>query len=85
MQLNKTPLAIEENNYTTKIVNACIVHDLDYWQRNRFGNFVLKNCLFSATIIAKLVIKVGKFITGMDYYLMEHIRRVLVINLLEKL
>ena len=85
MQLNKTLLAIKENNYTTKIVNACIVYDLDYWQRNWFGNLVLTNCLFSATIIAKLVKKVGKFIRGMDYYLMEHIRRVLVINLLGKL
>ena len=30
---NKTPLVNEQNNYGTKIVNSCIVYDLDNWQK----------------------------------------------------
>ena len=29
IQFNSTPLIIEQNNYTMKIVNAYIVYDLD--------------------------------------------------------
>ena len=31
IQCNSTPLVIEKNNYTTKIVNDYIVYDLDNW------------------------------------------------------
>ena len=33
-KLDKDPLAVEQNIYTTKIVNAYIVYDLDAWPRN---------------------------------------------------
>ena len=29
IQFNNTPLVIEQNSYTSKIVNVCIVYDLD--------------------------------------------------------
>ena len=50
---DKEPLAIEPNNYLTKIVNVYIVHDLDTCPRNPTNNFKLKNCLFCATAIIK--------------------------------
>ena len=34
IKLDKDPLAIEQNNYLTKIVNVYIVYDLDAWQIN---------------------------------------------------
>ena len=43
IQCNNTPLAVEQNNYTAKTVNAYIVYDL--YDKN-FRNFKLKNCLF---------------------------------------
>ena len=45
----KDPLAIEQNNYLTKIVKVYIVYDLDDWPRNPASNFKFKNCLFGAT------------------------------------
>ena len=47
----KEPLAMEQNNYFTKIVNVYIVYDLDSWERNPSNNFKFKNCLFGATSI----------------------------------
>ena len=35
----KDPLAIEQNNYATKIVNAYIIYDLDAWPNNPTNNF----------------------------------------------
>ena len=49
----KTPLAVEQNNYSTKIVNAYIVYDLHAWPINPTNNFKFKNCLFGATNIVK--------------------------------
>ena len=46
MQFNDTPLVLELDNYTTKIVNVCIVYDLDKWPKNQLRNFTLKICLF---------------------------------------
>ena len=34
IKLDKDPLALEQNNYLTKIVNVYIVYDLDAWPRN---------------------------------------------------
>ena len=42
-------LAVEQNNYLTKIVNVYIVYDLDAWLKIQLRNFTLKNCLFGAT------------------------------------
>ena len=46
-------LAVEQNNYLTKIVNDYIVYDLDSCPRNPTYNFNFKNCLFGATNIVK--------------------------------
>ena len=42
---NIYPLAVEQNNYLTKILNVSIVYDLDVWPRNPTENFKFKNCL----------------------------------------
>ena len=53
IQLNNTPLVIEQINYTRKIVNVWIVYDLDNWPKNLLTNFTLENCLFGVTNIVK--------------------------------
>ena len=49
IKFDKDNLAVEQNNYTTKIVNAHIVYDLDA----STNNFKLKNCLCGVTGIVK--------------------------------
>ena len=49
----KNPLAVEQNNYTSKNTNVYIVYDLDSWQRNSAYNFKFKNSLFGATSVVK--------------------------------
>ena len=49
VKYDKDPLAVEQNNYASKIVNVYIVHDLDAWPRNPTSNFKFNNCLFGAT------------------------------------
>ena len=34
VKFNKDPLAVEQNNYATKIVNAYTIYDLDAWSNN---------------------------------------------------
>ena len=53
MQLNESVLVVEQNNYATKTVNACIAYDLGDWLRNPLNNFTLKNRRFGATNIVK--------------------------------
>ena len=53
IKFDKGPIAVEQNNYTTKIVNAYIVYDLDAWLNNPLKNFELKNYLFGPTSIVK--------------------------------
>ena len=53
IKFDKDSLAVEKNNYLTKIVNVYIVCDLDAWPRNLTNNFKFKNCLFEATNIVK--------------------------------
>ena len=50
---DKDPIAVEQNNYLTKIANVNIVYDLDVWQKIPLWNFTIKNCLFGATSIVK--------------------------------
>ena len=50
---DKDPIAVEQNNYLTKIVNVNIAYDLDVWQKIPLWNFTVKNCLFGATSIVK--------------------------------
>ena len=42
INFDKEPLAVVQNNYTIKIVNAYIVYDLDAWPGNSLNNFKLK-------------------------------------------
>ena len=53
IKFDKDPLAVEQNNYLSKLVNVFIVYDLDAWPRNATNNFKLENCLFEATSIIK--------------------------------
>ena len=53
MKLDKDLLAVEQNNYLTKIVNVYIVYDLAAWPKIPLKTFTLKNCLFRATNIVK--------------------------------
>ena len=53
IQFNKDPLAVEQNNYLTKIANVYIAYDLAAWPRNPTNNFKFKNCLFGAPNIVK--------------------------------
>ena len=52
IQFNNTPLVINQNNFTTKTVNAYIIHDLDNCLKIPPRNVTLKNCIFGATNIA---------------------------------
>ena len=52
--MHKDTLAVEQNNYLTKIVNVYIVYELYTWPRNPSNNFKFKNCLFGATNIVKI-------------------------------
>ena len=53
IKFDKGPLAVEQNNNCTKIVNFHIVYDLDVWPKNTTNNFKFKNCLFGATNIVE--------------------------------
>ena len=53
IKFDKDPLAVEQNNYASRIVNVSIVYDLDAWPRNPTNNFKFKNCLFAATSVVK--------------------------------
>ena len=54
VQFNSTRcFAIEQNNYTKKIVNIYIVYDLDKWPKNPLRNLTLINCLFDSNNIVK--------------------------------
>ena len=52
IKFDKNPLAVEQNNYSTKIVNVYIVYDLDALPKIPLRNFTIKNCSFCATSIA---------------------------------
>ena len=49
IKFDKDPLAVEQNNYSTKTVKVKIV----YWPTNPLNNLELKNCLFGVTNIVK--------------------------------
>ena len=53
IHFSNTPLVVEQNNYASKIVNACIFYDLDDWSKIPLNKFKLKNYLFGAANIAK--------------------------------
>ena len=53
VKFDKDPLAVEQNNYVSKIVNVYIAFDLDAWPRNPTNDFKFKKCLFGATTVVK--------------------------------
>ena len=53
VHVTKSPLVVEQNNHSTKIINAYIVYDLNDWPKVLLRNVTLKNCLFGATNIIK--------------------------------
>ena len=50
IKFDKDPLVVEQNNYTTKIVNAYVIHELDTWPKILLNNFKLTKCLFQVRI-----------------------------------
>ena len=53
IKFDKGPLAVEQRNYLTKVVNAYIVPGLDAWPKVSLRSFIFKNCLFGTTTIVK--------------------------------
>ena len=53
IEFDKNTLAVEQNNYLSKIVNAYIVYDLDASQKNPTNNFKVKNFVLRGTVITK--------------------------------
>ena len=53
IKIYKDLLALEQNNYLTKIVNVYIVYDLDASPKHPLRSVTLKNCLFERTNIVK--------------------------------
>ena len=53
IRFDKDTLAVEQDNYLTKVVNVYIVYDLDDWPTNPTKNFKFKNYLYGATSIVK--------------------------------
>ena len=75
---DKDPLAVEQNNYLSKIVNIYIVFDLDNL------DFEFKNCLYGATsIVKKRKDKESMCIVAMEWDLIVQVHGVLIMILLE--
>ena len=53
IKFDKDPLAVEQNNYLTKILSIYIVFDLNAWPENPTNNLKFKNYLFGAINILK--------------------------------
>ena len=45
IKFDKDPLAVEQNNYLTKIVNVYIVYGLNDWPKDTINNFKFRNFL----------------------------------------
>ena len=53
IKFDKDPLAVEQNNYTTKIVGFYFVYHLDGWPRNPINTIKFKSYLLGPTSIVK--------------------------------
>ena len=53
IKYDKEPLAVEQNNILSKIVNTYIIYDLDDFPRNPTNSFKFRNCLIGATNVVK--------------------------------
>lgn len=82
-QFNSSVLVVAKNNYATKTVNIYIIFDLDNCSKNSLNSFILKNCLFGATITVETSNN-SMCILAMEWYLMVQICGVLVMILLGK-
>ena len=49
IKLDEDPFAVEESNYSTKIVSIYIVYELHARSKIPLRNFALRNCLFRMT------------------------------------
>ena len=66
IKFDKDALAIEQNNYASKIVNVYIVYGLDAWLRNPTNYFKFKNGLFRITSVVKKTIKKSTCIVAIE-------------------
>ena len=83
LKFDKKILAVEQNNYWSKIANVYIAYA---WPRNPTNKFKFKNCLFGATsiiMINKIVIKKHICIGDMEYHLIVYVFGVLIMTLPE--
>ena len=85
IKFDKDPLAVEQNNYWNKVVNAYIVYDLDAWPRNPTKNSNFNNCLFGETKILKNSDKKSMYIVDTEQNLIVQVHGVLITTLLEML
>ena len=53
MPFKYTPLAVEQNNYATKTLNAYIVYDFGNLPKNSLKNFAVKSCFFGVNNLVK--------------------------------
>ena len=81
----KDSLAVEQNNYWNKVVNAYIAYDLDAWPRNPAKNSKFNNCLFRETNILNNSDKKSMYIVDTEQNLIVQVHGVLIITLLEML
>ena len=66
IKFDKDLLAVEQNNYLTKMVSFYIVYELDVWPRNPTTNVQFKSCLFGATNVLWKVAKKSGYILAMQ-------------------
>ena len=66
INFDEDSLAVEQKNHLSKIVNVCIVYDLDAWPRNLTNNFIFKNYLFGAINEVKILIKKSMYIVDTE-------------------
>ena len=76
IKFNSTTLAIEQNNFATKIVNVFIIYDLDNWPKNPLRNFAINSCLFGATNIVKKMKKKSMCILATEQHSQKKIMEV---------
>ena len=50
IKFDKYPLAVEQNNYWTKIPILYIIYDLDVAPKNTTKNFIFKTCLIKKNL-----------------------------------
>ena len=57
IKLDKNPLPVEQNSYSSKTLNVYITYNLDAWPINTNNNFKFKNCLIGTTSVVKNIDK----------------------------